>query len=260
MAILGVYMLYPGRVVKVGGSDGALVQAIAQELRQWKYTSSSPVGVFDKAFASVVSLFQAQHSDQAGRPLKIDGKLGPLTWGALFRVPVPVAVPPAGPGVAALDVAIAEIGTMEDPLGSNSGPSVNQYLAAAGLPPGNFWCMSFVVFCFREASARGGFPNPFPRTGGCVDAWNRVSSTGSAHILTRAKAAANPALVQPGMVFILDFGGGHGHTGFVRSSTGGALRTVEGNADPQGGSNGLGVLELNRRSVMDKALKGFITF
>ena len=62
------------------------------------------------------------------------------------------------------------------------------------------------------------------------------------------------------MVFIHDYGGGHGHTGFVEINNGGALKTIEGNADPMGGSNGLEVLRVNRRSIMDGNLKGFIQF
>jgi NAD(P)-dependent dehydrogenase (short-subunit alcohol dehydrogenase family) len=39
-----------------------------------------------------------------------------------------------------------------------------------------------------------------------------------------------------------------------------ALKTVEGNTNPTGSSNGLGVFELNRRKVMDPTLKGFLDF
>ena len=60
------------------------------------------------------------------------------------------------------------------------------------------------------------------------------------------------------MVFVHDYGNSKGHTGFVRAAAGGALRTIEGNADPQGGRNGLAVLEVNKRNVMDQSLKGFI--
>jgi hypothetical protein len=38
-----------------------------------------------------------------------------------------------------------------------------------------------------------------------------------------------------------------GHTGFVRQSFKRPFRTVEGNTNPTGSNNGLGVFELNRR-------------
>jgi hypothetical protein len=71
---------------------------------------------------------------------------------------------------------------------------------------------------------------------------------------------ANPALVKPGMVFILDHGSGLGHTGFVRQSVAGALITVEGNTNNDGTSNGIGVFELKRRKIIDASLKGFLDF
>lgn len=151
---------------------------------------------------------------------------------------------------------------MENPLGSNRGVMVDLYQTTTGLklPPGKghgyFWCMAFVYWCFKQA----GGTTAFPKTAGCLDAWSKVKNKSPNKIITRAAALANPTLVKPGMVFILDFGGGAGHTGFVRQSAGGALKTVEGNTNSNGSSNGLGVFELNRRKIIDKSLKGFLDF
>jgi hypothetical protein len=254
-------MLYPGHTIGVGDPDSAAVQAIAQRLAALGYPVVSPPGQFDPELASDVKLFQSQHGDLAGRALKADGMVGPLTWGALFPPP---AAPdqPAATGLAglALDVARTQIGVMEKPVGSNSGPEVDQYLASAGLPPGNFWCMSFVHWCFDQAAKKAKIANPFPHTGGCLDAWNRVRAATPARILTAGQAAADPTLVKPGFVFILDHGGGNGHTGFVAGQAGGALRTIEGNSNTTGSANGVGVFELNRRSVMEDDLRGFLDF
>ncbi|WP_205479519.1 CHAP domain-containing protein [Sphingomonas arenae] len=170
------------------------------------------------------------------------------------------AAPAGGLAVSALGVAITQLGVMEVPLGSNSGPMVDQYLASTGVPPGNFWCMAFVYWCFREAAAATGAANPFPKTAGCLDAWSRVRRSKPGKLISRAAALADPTLVRPGHVFILSHGGGLGHAGFVRQSFGGPFRTVEGNTNPTGSSNGLGVYELNRRKIADPSLKGFIDF
>ena len=58
----------------------------------------------------------------------------------------------------ALRHAIGELGVKEDPLGSNWGPRVRQYLAAAGLGYPAPWCMSFICFCYKQA----GHPLEYP--------------------------------------------------------------------------------------------------
>ena len=246
-------MQYPSRIIKFGEADSNIVRAIAKRLVTLGYTQVSQSGQFDANFKSFVSLFQAQHADSFGRPLKVDGEIGLMSWGALFGV---AAAPAGGGGLAeaALAMAIAEIGVREVPVGSNGGPRVDQYLAATGLNGGFFWCMAFIYWCFREAAKERGVANPFPKTAGCLKAWNEAS----AFRITKATAIAKPELVVPGAVFILDFGGGAGHTGFIRSSQGGALKTVEGNTNNDGSSNGVGVFELNSRNVMSSKLKGFI--
>ncbi|HEY0597978.1 CHAP domain-containing protein [Sphingopyxis sp.] len=252
---------FPGRIIKINETDQAIVRAIAAGLKARGYLSTSPAGHFDPAFKSLVKLFQSQNADLLGRPLEVDGEVGSLTWGALFSNSV-VNAPPGGEAAAALGVAISQIGVMEEPLGSNRGPMVDKYQTASGLTlprgnaPGYFWCMSFVYWCFKQGSAA----TAFPKTAGCLDAWNKVKRADPQRIITRAQALADPALVKPGMVFILDYGGGAGHTGFVRQSVGGALKTLEGNTNPTGNRNGLGVFELNRRKVIDPSLKGFIDF
>ncbi|MBV8686169.1 MAG: peptidoglycan-binding protein [Alphaproteobacteria bacterium] len=252
-------MDFPGRIIKVGESDAAVVAHIAAGLAARGYVSTSPPGRFDARFKSLVRTFQSQNVDRAGQPLAIDGEVGALTWGALFGASV-TAPTASSLAVAALGMAVTQLGVMEVPLGSNRGPMVDLYLASVRTPPGNFWCMAFVHWCFREAAVHQGVANPFPATAGCLDAWNRVKARQPRRLITRAAALADPSLVKPGHVFILDFGGGHGHAGFVRQPFAGPLRTVEGNTNPSGSSNGLGVFELNRRRTADTTLKGFIDF
>jgi hypothetical protein len=248
-------MKFPGHVIKIGESDKTLVRRIAERLTALGYKPKSPSGVFDAAFKSLVKLFQTQHVDALGVPLKADGEIGPLSWGALFEDNTGVA--PASGGTLrdrALKKAISQIGIREKPVGSNRGPEVEDYLRSVNLGGGYFWCMAFVHYCFREAAKEMGIANPFPKTAGCIDAWSKASS----FRISKQKAAENPGLVVPGSVFILDYGNGHGHTGIVRNCVGGSLRTVEGNTNSDGSSNGIGVFELARRNVMNPSLKGFI--
>lgn len=48
-----------------------------------------------------------------------------------------------------------QIGEAENPLDSNSGPKVDQYLKAVGADPGNAWCMAFVCWCHEQAGIAG---------------------------------------------------------------------------------------------------------
>lgn len=48
-------------------------------------TGASPIdGKFGPGTAAAVRRFQSTHTDQSGAPLKVDGIVGPKTWGALF--------------------------------------------------------------------------------------------------------------------------------------------------------------------------------
>ena len=253
-------MDYPGVLLKVGSTNGSAVKALSERLSQLGYVSSSPPGVYDANLASLVKVYQARHTNCAGQPLRADGVVGPVTWAALFAAPIVTNVAAAGLGAGALVVAASQLGVREDPSDPNTGPEVNQYLASVGVAPGASWCMAFVSWCFQQAASTASVTDPFPHTASCLDAWSRVQAATPDRILSRAAAIADPRMVKPGMVFILDHGGGHGHTGFVKSQLGGALRTIEGNSNANGGTDGVGVFDLTRRTVMEAGLKGFLDF
>lgn len=252
-------MQYPGRLIKIGEKDKTIVALIVSQLAKRGYPSPAGQKDYDRALKALVMTYQSQHYDAAGRPLEVDGEVGSFTWGSLFGAE-PVATAATGIAGAALGVAVSQVGVREKPPGSNSGPEVKAYLKSVGLGGGYFWCMAFVHWCFEQAAKAQGKANPFPRTAGCLDAWNRVRKSSPSRVVTRAQALADPSLVKPGMVFILDFGKGQGHTGFVKQSIGGALRTVEGNSNTGGSRNGVGVFELNHRKITAPNLKGFIDF
>ena len=88
-----------------------------------------------------------------------------------------------------------------------------------------------------------------PRGFGSVTADGDTLTAGTAALDRRVAEAAAVASIS-GLEFY--FG--------IPGSIGGALRTVEGNSNPTGSSNGIGVFELNRRNVMNADLKGFLDF
>jgi hypothetical protein len=70
---------------------------------------------------------------------------------------------------------------------------------------------------------------------------------------------ADPGLVQPGHIFVIDFGAGTGHTGLVLEVHGGKLLTIEGNTNDGGSREGIGVFERDGRKIA-QINKGFIDY
>lgn len=253
---------YPGRIVKVGDADPNIVKKIEQRLNAVGCGPINEDGVFDKEQTErAVKLFQARFTDVQGNPLKIDGQIGPLTWGELFGASSVPSTLDAPTRLTKEVVAFAttQIGVLEKPLGSNSGPEVNKYLAAVGLGPGHFWCVAFTYFCYQQAAGHLGVANPHVKTAGVLDHWNRAKTQPGATRITTNAAINNPALVTPGSLFIIDNGGGFGHTGIVAGIVSGLLETIEGNTNSGGSSNGIGVFKRNSRKI-NTINKGFIKY
>lgn len=61
--------------------------------------------------------------------------------------------------VAMTQLGVAEVG------GNNRGKQVEEYLAAARLPPGQAWCAAFVIWAYDRAATRLKVANPLPRLG-----------------------------------------------------------------------------------------------
>ena len=156
----------------------------------------------------------------------------------------------------ALVVAVTQIGVSEKPLNSNWGPDVELYLRSVGINFPASWCAAFVYWCYQQASIKAGFENPLIKTGGCLDHWNRSAKL--AKRFSAADVAKNPALIRPGQIFIMDFGGGAGHTGFVVAIDGKYIITIEGNTNIDGSRNGVGVFK--RRRPIASINKGFIDY
>jgi hypothetical protein len=259
-------MQYPGRVIKAGEGDGGIVKALKRELN--KVLGSDPELMLDAKnpefgvkMKRAVKLFQARNVDSEGRPLKQDGEVGALTWAALFGGDrVPVSEGSKDQLLArVLETAAGEEAKQvrEVPRNSNRGPEVDAYLTRTGVPLGLSWCCAFVYWCFDESSIALARANPMLKTAGCLDHWNRSPSKRAKRIPT-ADAVQNPKMVKAGMIFIIDHGGGLGHTGLVEKVAGGMLTTIEGNTDASRTREGGGVYRLARK--IGEINKGFIDY
>lgn len=261
-------MKYPGYVVKMGASDSRVVKALKTALNKAlalkgadAITLDEGSPVFGPRMKQAVMLFQAQRVDGEEQPLKIDGEVGSITWAALFgSSKVPETESTSDPF---LRMVLAEAGAAADakireqPKNSNRGPEVDEFLRRAGVKPGFAWCCAFTYWCFDEAAKKTGRSNPMYKTAGCLAHWNNAEKKGARRVFAK-DAVANPGCVAPGMLFIMDFGGGLGHTGFIEQVQGGYIHTIEGNTDASQGRDGGGVYRLQRKIV--SVNKGFIAY
>ena len=143
----------------------------------------------------------------------------------------------------ALQKAITQIGQKEDPLGSNWGVPVKNYLKSVGINFPASWCMAFVYWCFQD-SLQDGEVNPLIKTGGVMAHWNKATKN-------------RVTLPSSGDIFIMDFGKGLGHTGIVEKVEGDVLHTIEGNTNDTGSREGIEVCRKQRK--MSK-MKGFLRY
>ena len=74
------------------------------------------------------------------------------------------------------------------------------------------------------------------------------------------KSEANNRNVEPGMIFMLDLGGGKGHAGLVIGVEGDHIITIEGNTNPGGSSDGFGVFRRASRPITIGVLLGYLDF
>lgn len=154
-----------------------------------------------------------------------------------------------------IEIAISQLGKEEVPRGSNWGEDVQKYLKSVGITFPASWCMAFVYWCVEEAKLRvkmsggAGQRNPLVKTGGVMKQWNEVE-------MQFGQPKCKSTKPKPGDVFIMDFGKGLGHTGFVEKVEGDMIHTIEGNTNDTGSREGY---EVCRRVRPIKSMKGFIS-
>ena len=141
--------VFPGGTISPGDAQGAIVTAVQRRLNELGCGPLQPDGVFGPRTSGAVGKFQARHG------LPVSGSVDEATWVALFEQQ------PAAPPLlsAVVREARSQVGVMEQPLGSNRGPQVDQYLLRVGLNPtaGSYpWCAAFVDWCVQAYASEGG--------------------------------------------------------------------------------------------------------
>lgn len=159
--------------------------------------------------------------------------------------------------IQALQIAQSQIGVRETK--PNSGPQVDQYLKAVGLNPGYAWCQAFIYWSFQQAAGKLQIANPTVKTAGVMAHWNQCEQRGAKRI-SAAYAQKTPTLLTPGQLFVLAFGKGLGHIGFVETvnAAKGTITTIEGNTNDGGSREGIAVLRRTR--TIASIGKGFIDY
>lgn len=215
------------------GSRGTAVFELTRILESRGHLESTGRS-FNRRVRRAVEEFQARHVDPLGRPLTVDGVVGPLTWWALENEKE-VLAPPVGVdfasmppkesggsqrGRAALETAIGEMEADAREIGdNNSGRFVKKYLGGVLDPPAN-WCAGFVSWCFAQ------HPDgiPFRYSLGARDIRFQFKD--------RGWLLEEDEVPEPGDIIVWWRGqpdGWKGHIGFVHHCANGLVYTIEGN-------------------------------
>jgi hypothetical protein len=199
--------------VHVGVLHQMLIEA-GESLDQSEITSL----MFGESTDSAVKAYQKAHG------LTADGVVGPKTWATLDDSG-PTDAPPGWRLDAVLpdiqpviDAALSLVGVVESPPGSNRGPQIDKINLTCGLPLGSPWCSAYATGMWMNCALK-----PFKKPIGGVYTlreWGKKRK-----VLLPATAVA-----QPGDLFIIMRGDGHGHTGIVTADMGELFCTIEGNA------------------------------
>lgn len=149
-----------------------------QRLLQERLQLDPPLAIdghFGPLTLEAVYALQASHIGPDGRPLTVDGVVGPVTWWALttenqtgaFGGPTGAFVMPARTplGRLAITCARGEMVSGAREMGeNNAGPFVEKYLAPIDRKTGA-WCAGFVSYCVRTAAAELRESMPFDYSG-----------------------------------------------------------------------------------------------
>lgn len=221
-------MKYPGHPLLMGINDPIGVKNLKERLNQLGYPALDPANpVFGESTAKNVLAFQ--HMNQ----LQEDSVVGELTWLRLYNPRANRAISSKILRFRALEYLNSQLFVRER-TGKNDGAEVKLFLKSVGLTEGYAWCQALVYWSFEQAAIDLMIKNPVPKTAGVLDCYTRAKANGVSIIHD------NP---QEGDQFIMDFGGGKGHTGMVDYVEGDKVYTAEGNTNDGGSRDGDGVYE-----------------
>lgn len=187
-----------------------------------------PHGIFEDVTHENVMVFQLQHVDKQGKPLKADGIVGENTWWALenpsgdaqrnhFQPVIPEGLTTKRHQLLELIYEEHAKPVQEFPDGSNRSPDIDDYWGQTGVI-GLPWCCAFVSWALNDVL--GGLPIGGKHHLGVQNMWRAAR-----------RAEMDTPDPKPGDVFIQIKSGGKGHTGFVVgvSADGESIYTGEGN-------------------------------
>jgi CHAP domain len=139
--------------------------------------------------------------------------------------------------------AAAQIGTLEQPVGSNKQP----YAAMADHTNGLAWCATFLVAGWKA--------NGVARVPGTDTAWTPGMRSA---FRTAGRLHDEPRPGDVGHVFYPNLDGGRiGHVFFVERVSGDHVESIEGNTNRDGSRRGVGVFRSRRRWRNGGAIRGF---
>lgn len=255
---------FAGVPLERGDLGSSQVQLVQKRLNDLGFGPLVTDGDFGEATQNAVFHFQARNSAPDGHPLPITGVVDTQTWASMFG---PGAVyASANLNVKAeirdllIDIAASQIGVVEQPVGSNRGPEVDQYIRRVGLDPAADaypWCVAFLYWVFDEAARLRSVANPLPKTAGVISLW-RLSGKSDATVVRSADVSAS--LIKPGMIFLYDLGGGKGHAGLIIGVNATTVTTIEGNTNNGGSREGYGVFRRSSRPLSTSVLLGYVDY
>lgn len=235
------------KILKIG-SKGEGVFNLTKKLKSLGLLEKATTD-FDTTVRRAVKVFQSRMIDPRGKPLEVDGIVGPLTFWALDQTDCTdlfdkmvvtdfLKMPPVESGGSrigreALKVAIEEMAKgAGEQGGNNMGPFVAKYHRVT-VDKANqkkwAWCAAFVSFCFHKGANNSGLKMPFRYTGGAQNILNQAKGNEFAHVFRTGEEDA-----QPGDVIVWKRGSQawQGHVGIVYDTNEGILHTIEGNRGP----------------------------
>ncbi len=211
------------------GDTGPAVAELQRILEGFGRLEGFEAGTFDTKTDDAVRVFQMQHIGRHGRPLSVDGVVGPATWWALLHTEPEaqknhLVAPTSRAGLTSararvLDLILAEHAknVHEVPPGSNRSPDIDEYWGNTGII-GKAWCCAFVSWALKRAL--GQLPIGGQYHLGVARMW-----------VAARELRMETSEPKPGDVFVQLLDSGSGHTGFVVnvSEDGQTIYTCEGN-------------------------------
>ncbi len=211
------------------GSSGFYVK----RLQEWLVLRGFSL-IIDGDFGPITAYTLSEFQKEEG--LKPSGKLDQKTWEALI-LPMRIATtPPSGLDFRSniISASVQHLSQGSRELPPNLGPWVRLYMKGkegVDYP----WCAGFTSYILHQANL---YNDTIP---------DYTFSAPDMFLDSKAKGLLVTTNPKPGdLFFVKDASSRIKHVGIVRSLFSGGFRTIEGNSNIEGSSNGLAVVSINR--------------